>query len=65
MEDHNEALKTPPPVDLRTYYKNSGISLSHVRRLNRNYIRNDGPANAPRVFWDSYSPPPGFTGKGF
>lgn len=64
----NDNLKTPPKkVDLKTYYKNQGTSLSQVRRMNRNYIRHDGPSSEADgvVFWDSYSPPPGYTGMKF
>jgi hypothetical protein len=60
-------MKTPPRKDLETYYRDKGLTLSHVRRLNRNYIRHDGlPGEAMGlVFWDSYTPPPGYTGRAF
>lgn len=60
-------VSTPPRnMDIETYYRSKGLSYSRVRRLNRNYVNYDGPggdASRGIVFWDSFSPPPGYTGK--
>ncbi|OXA59807.1 hypothetical protein Fcan01_05977 [Folsomia candida] len=61
----NNGSTPEPRVDLDTYYKMRGLSLSRALRLNRSYVGHEGPVTAKAcrglVYLDLYVPPEGYT----